>query len=269
MNNKNSSKYSTENIGQFPVLSPEDEKALCVLYQQNKSQAIRNKLVEHNLRLVCMICNKFTGETPDLFAEGCLGLIAAIEHYDLDKNIRLATYARYWIKAYLYKYIMFSSRLVKIGKTCDERKLFFSLSKERSRLEAQGIVVSNDLLAKNLGVKATKINEMEQRLPEVSLNISVADEGKTLGDTISCDLPSPEDTVEGIQMQHVLVKEFSEFRTKLKPREQRVFDDRMLNGATLQDLANEFSITREGVRKIEIGITEKLKKHCIQRGLTP
>src|SRR3990167_4515224 len=144
-------------------LLPEEEKLLTEEYVRTKSVKIRNILVEKNTRLVAKIVSKYP-YNDDLFAEGCVGLIRGVENFDPSRGNKLSTYVSFWVEAYVLNYIIKDARLVKLGTTQAQRKLFFNLNKEKAKLSAQGLEITPELIAERLSVSEKDVVEMQSRL---------------------------------------------------------------------------------------------------------
>ena len=155
-------------ISRYELLSREEEKRLAKRVMEKNDREASRRLVTANLRLVVKIAMDFqrywTRNLLDLIQEGNLGLLRAVEKFDPYREIKFSYYASFWIKAYILKFIMENWKLVKIGTTQNQRKLFFKLSKERDRLLAQGLEPEPKLLAERLDVREDEVVEMTQRL---------------------------------------------------------------------------------------------------------
>jgi RNA polymerase sigma-32 factor len=256
-----------QEIRQYPRLSPEEEKALAIRYFEYKDLDAAYKLVSSNLWLVVKIAREYERAAKnilDLIQEGNIGLMEAIKNFDPFKEVRFPSYAVWWIKAYIIKYVIANWRLVKIGTTQAQRKLFFNLHNEKERLEREGIFPSPKLLADNLSVREKDIIEMEQRLSGGDLSIDTpenSDEERSLLSILPAPNNSAEDIMFNMQRQTLLRSALDEFVTTLSPRDQTIFNKRMLaeDKETLQELSETLKLSRERVRQIESRIQEKLK----------
>jgi RNA polymerase sigma-32 factor len=256
-------------IRKIPLLSREEEHRLAVRWveQQDRQAAVR--LVTGNLRLVVMIAREYHRafhNLLDLVQEGNVGLLEAVKQFDPYRGVRFPSYAVWWIRAYIIRYIMNNWRMVKIGTTQAQRKLFFNLQKERDRLEREGFTAEPKLIAQNLAVREREVVEMQQRLSgrDASLDSPLQDgEDATLLDF----LPSREQTADAVadEEYHRLVRETaSRFRETLSGKDLVVFERRLAplmrdeEPVTLQEIGDEFGITRERVRQIEARVKRKL-----------
>lgn len=260
-----------QETAQHRVLTPEEEHAVAVEYQKTKDPRLAYQLVTANLRLVVKIAYEFTGYTKnilDLIQEGNIGLMQAVKNYDPLRGVRLTTYARYWIRSYMIYYLLNNHRLVKLGKTQAERKLFFNLQKERARLQGMGIQPNVKMLAEKFEVPERTVIEMSQRLDrsEVSLSSPRGDSSReTLGEAIGDkDATSPEQRVSDGQIKDLLWTKIHEFGDNLEDeREQVIWRERLLteNPVTLQELGERFEVSRERVRQLEERLKKRLKTY--------
>lgn len=261
-------RYMRETL-RHKILTPEEEFAIAQKYQETKDPRLAYRLITSNLRLVVKIAYEFSGYTQnilDLVQEGNIGLMQAVRKFDPFRGVRLTTYARHWIRSYMIYYLLNNHRLVKIGKTQAERKLFFNLRKERARLEAKGIRPDIKLLAATFDVPEKTVVEMSQRLDnsEVSINVPRGDNSReTLGETIPAGT-TPEDLVGSSQLQDLLWSKLHAFGDSLDDkREQLLWRDRLLSEhpKTLQDVGDLFGVSRERVRQLEERLKKKLKQY--------
>ena len=260
-------RYLTE-IRRYDLLTREEETRLAVAYRDQGDTDAAYTLVTSNLRLVVKIALDFQRiwmqNLLDLIQEGNVGLMQAVKNFDPYKNVKFSYYASFWIKAYILKFIMDNWRLVKIGTTQAQRKLFFKLKKEKQSLIDSGFSPEPKLLSERLGVTENEVIEMDQRLDggDVSLDAPVKDDSSTeriemLGDTYA----SAEERLGKRQIEGILRDKVAEFRKKLTKRELEIFDRRIFtdNPATLQDIGEIHNVSRERIRQIEKEIVKKLK----------
>jgi RNA polymerase sigma-32 factor len=260
-------------IRRYRLLTKEEEIELAIRYREEKDQDAGQRLILSNLRLVVKIAMDFhrywMKNLMDLIQEGNVGLIHAIRKFDPHKGIKFSYYASFWIKAYILKFIMENWKLVKIGTTQAQRKLFFNLTKEKERLLSLGYDPEPRLLAERLDVKKDEIIEMAQRLGgwEVSLDAPVKEDGKQ---DYSSFLPSPESSAEELisvrQRRELLREKLEEYRNTLSEKQRDIFDNRMLaeHPLTLQELGDKYSISRERVRQIQEKILKKAKEWLVE-----
>jgi RNA polymerase sigma-32 factor len=259
-------------IKNFRLLTREEEYELAVRVREQKDQKAAYILVTANLRLVVKIAMDFhrywTKSLLDLIQEGNVGLIQAVQKFDPYRGIKFSYYASFWIKAYILKFIMENWKLVKIGTTQTQRKLFFNLAKERDRLISQGYDPEPRLLAERLDVKEKEIEEMSQRLGggEISLNAPVGDNGK---EQYGSFLPDGSEAVDEQlfekQNRELLLEKLAEYREKLSGKELDIYDNRIMaeSPVTLQELGDKYHISRERVRQIQERIIKNIKKWLI------
>ncbi len=254
------------------LLSPEEEHSLAVSYQKNPDDVeAAARLVTANLRLVVKIAYEYRRaykNMMDLIQEGNIGLMQAVKKFDPYRGVKLSSYAAWWIRAYMLRFILNNWRLVKLGTTQAQRKLFFNLSKEKARLSALGIEPTDAEIAKRLNVSEGEVAEMDKRLArsDASLDASV---GESDGRTVSRIelMPSPGSTpdqlAEGAELSELLVDRLDEFRRGLTGKDVVIFDKRLVadEPLTLQELGDEFGVSRERVRQLEARLTGKLREY--------
>lgn len=254
-------------IRRYPLLSREEEHRLAVEYKEFGNIEAAYRLVTANLRLVVMIAREYQRafrNLLDLVQEGNIGLMEAVKNFDPYRGIRFPSYAVWWIRAYIIRYIMNDWRMVKIGTTQAQRKLFFNLQKEKERLEAEGFAPGPKLLAERLDVKEGEVVEMEQRLAnrDLSTDIPVGEgEEATLLDFLADNKETPEERVAEAEYHRVLSEKMEEFGRTLKDKESVIFRERLLTEEplTLREIGEKYGISRERVRQIEERIKKKLK----------
>ena len=254
-------------IRRFPILSREEEQKIAREYARTQDPQYAYKLVTSNLRLVVKIAGEFARAQRnllDLIQEGNLGLMEAVKHFEPSRRIRFPSYAVWWVRAYIYRYLINNWRLVKIGTTQAQRKLFFNLKKETARLEAEGFVPQPRLLAQRIGVKESEVREMQERMgqSEVSLDqpAGVEDDSRLL-DVIPDTSHSPEELAAGAQWRTFAREKVEAFENTLKDKELEIFRSRLIaeQPATLREVGERFGISRERVRQIEGRIKRRLK----------
>ena len=261
-----------EEIRKFPMLEPGEEFMLAKRWQQHADADAAEKLVTSHLRLVAKIAMGYRGyglPIGEVVSEGNVGLMQAVKRFEPDKGFRLATYAMWWIRASIQEYILRSWSLVKMGTTAAQKKLFFNLRRTKSQLQAleEGDLKPETVkkIATKLGVTEDEVISMNRRLGgDSSLNAPVRAEAESgeWQDWLVDDTPSQETRL-------VEDEELSRRRSYLKSamsvlndRERRVFEARRLaeDPATLEDLSEEFGVSRERIRQIEVRAFEKVQK---------
>jgi RNA polymerase sigma-32 factor len=261
-----------EEIRRYALLSREEEHDLAVQFTKTRDVEAARKLVSANLRLVVKIAHEYRRahrNLLDLIQEGNVGLVQAVNKYDPYRGVKLSSYAAWWIRAYMLKFILNNWRLVKIGTTQAQRKLFFNLRKEKEKLEKMGFDTSPEALAAALDVPEREVVDMEKRLGqgEMSLDAPVSredDSGTTHLDMLpSAGASRPDVQAEGDEFRKLLREKLEAFEKTLKGREQTIFRERLLNDAprTLQEIGDEYGISRERARQLEKRLTTKLKSY--------
>lgn len=260
-------RYLTE-ISRYKLLTREEEIELGKKVLGGDRDAAYS-MVTSNLRLVVKIALEFQRvwmqNLLDLIQEGNIGLMQAVKKFDPYKNVKFSYYASFWIKAYILKFIMDNWRLVKIGTTQGQRKLFFKLKKEKQKLIEEGFDPKPKLLSERLGVSEREIVDMDQRLDgwDVSLDAPLKDDSDTERiEFLSNEAESIEDTVAKKEMRALLHSKIEEFRKKMTPRELEIFDQRIFSDSplTLQEIGDRYGISRERVRQVEKSIIKKMRE---------
>lgn len=261
-----------EEIRKFPMLAPDEEFMLAKRWQEHQDSDAAEKLVTSHLRLVARIAMGYRGyglPIGEVISEGNVGLMQAVKRFDPDKGFRLATYAMWWIRASIQEYILRSWSLVKMGTTAAQKKLFFNLRRAKSQLQA---LDDGDLkpehvktIATKLGVPEEDVVNMNRRLGgDASLNAPIRAESESgeWQDWLVDDTPTQEDRlVEDEELQR-RKSYLSSAMAVLNDRERRVFEARRLteDPATLEQLSEEFGVSRERIRQIEVRAFEKVQK---------
>jgi RNA polymerase sigma-32 factor len=261
-------------ISRYPLLSREEEETLTKAYYKTRDPKLASRIVTANLRLVVKIAldfQKFWMQNfSDLVQEGNIGLIHAVKKYDPYKGVKFSYYSSFWIKAYILKFVMDNWRLVKIGTTQVQRKLFYNLRKEKSRLLALGFEPVPKLISDRLNIPEKDVIEMEQRMGswELSMDAPVKEgsEDKCL-DFFPTDETAVEADVAREEIRASLKGHLAAFKEQLQGKEQVIFEERLLNEEpkTLQELGNIFGVSRERVRQIEVRLKKKLRAFLKKR----
>jgi RNA polymerase sigma-32 factor len=256
-------------IRRYPLLSREEEKKLAIEYKEFGNVEAAFKLLTSNLRLVVMIAREYERafrNLLDLIQEGNIGLMEGLKNFDPYRGVRFPSYAVWWVRAYIIRYIMNNWRMVKIGTTQAQRKLFFNLQKEKEKLEAEGFTPEPKLLAERLDVKEREIVEMDQRLSnrDLSTDMPVGDDNEaTLIDFLADDSHTPEEQLAQVEYSRVLKEKMERFAENLKDKELAIFQQRLLTDQplTLREIGEKYSISRERVRQIEERVKKKLRAY--------
>ncbi|HVR60757.1 MAG TPA: RNA polymerase factor sigma-32 [Polyangia bacterium] len=259
-----------QELRDHPLLDREEEHSLAVRYARTHDDAAARRLVTANLRLVVKISQEYRRSHKnllDLIQEGNIGLIQAVQKYDPYRGVKLSSYAAWWIRAYILKFILANWRIVKIGTTQAQRKLFFNLRKEREKLEKAGLEVEARHLAAALDVTEQEVIDMERRLgsSETSLDSPLrSEEGseRSQGDLMPAAANlRPDVQVEMGEFQELLREKLNRFSERLRDRELDIFRERLLgdNPATLQEIGERYGVSRERARQIEERLKKKLR----------
>jgi RNA polymerase sigma-32 factor len=259
-------------IRRFPLLEQQEEFMLAKAWREHGDREAAHRLVTSHLRLVAKIAMGYRGyglPIGEVVSEGNVGLMQAVKRFEPERGFRLATYAMWWIKAAIQEYILRSWSLVKIGTTANQKKLFFNLRKAKSRIAAfeDGDLRSDQVavIAERLGVNERDVIDMNRRLGgDVSLNTPIRDEDDTgeWQDWLIDDAPSQESVLSEAEELDHRRQALGEALTVLNARERRIFEARRLadEPVTLEELADEFGVSRERVRQIEVRAFERIEK---------
>jgi RNA polymerase sigma-32 factor len=261
-------KYLQE-ISRYKLLTREEERELAIRVREDGDKEAAYILATSNLRLVVKIALEFQRiwmqNLLDLIQEGNMGLMQAVRKFDPYKNVKFSYYSSFWIKAYILKFIMDNWRLVKIGTTQGQRKLFFKLKKEKQRLIDEGFDPKPKLLSQTLGVSEREVVDMEQRLNgwDVSLDAPLKDDSDTERiEFLSTEDESTEEKVAKKEIEELLHNKIEMFKKKMNKRELEIFNVRIFSDdpATLQEIGDRYGISRERVRQIEKSLIKKLRE---------
>ncbi len=268
-----------QEVHRYPMLTREEERELARRYREEGDVEAAKQLVSTHLRLVARIAAEYRNayhNVLDLIQEGNLGLMQAVAHFDPDKGARLSTYATWWIKSYILKYILDNFRLIKVGTTKQQKKLFYNLMREKERIETMGYYATPLELSKRLGVGEEEVREMQQRLqlPEYGLHAPVQggeEGGAILQDFLAVDGTPADEQLAAAQSKDLLEEKFREFAEGLGERERTIFQERLLSELplTLQEIADEYGISKERVRQIEGRLIGRLKNYFEEQGIGP
>lgn len=268
-----------QDVQRYPLLTREEEHELAVRYVETGDVDAAARLVTANLRLVVKIAYDYRRAYKnilDLVQEGNIGLMQAVRKYDPTKGVKLSSYAAWWIRAYILRFILNNHRLVKLGTTQAQRKLFFNLKKEKAKLSAMGIEPTHELIAKRLDVPEREVRNMDRRLSagEMSLDAPVGQAADGRPTSRVEMMPSPgqaaDETLAQEELSRMLTDKIHEYGATLEGKEAVIFSERLVaeDPRTLQSLGDDFGVSRERVRQIEKRLQGKLKRY-LQQELGP
>ncbi len=256
-------------VSRHPLLTPEEEHALAERYVKTGDVQAAFRLVTANLRLVVKIAYDYRRAAfniLDLVQEGNVGLMQAVRKFDPYRGVKLSTYAAWWIRAYILRYLMENWRLVKLGTTQAQRKLFFNLKKERQRLASLGIEPETKMLADRLDVSEEDVQEMEQRLgnEEVALDAPLSPDSKSTGeDRLAHGGMGAEESLGEEELRRVFREKLAQFAQKLDEKERYIFEQRLTADAplTLQEIGDHYKVSRERARQLEAKLIDRLREY--------
>jgi RNA polymerase sigma-32 factor len=257
-------------VQRHALLSREEEHALAVRYQQTGDVQAAYRLVASNLRLVVKLAHEYHRNPLsllDLVQEGNIGLMQAVKKYDPHRGVKLSSYAAWWIRAYILRYIMDNWKMVKLGTTEAQRKLFFKLRQEQDKLMAQGFEATPKLLAERLNVTEQDVVEMDQRLgqDEVSLDAPLGeDSGATRADRFLPSTAAPADErLANEQLKALFREKLADFANSLEGKERYIFEHRLISDEplTLQDIGDKYGVSRERARQIEAALINRMREY--------
>ena len=259
-------------VRRHPLLDAGEEHELAVRWKEEGDRAAAARLVTANLRLVVMIARQYQQafrNLLDLVQEGNIGLLEAVKNFDPYRGVRFPSYAIWWIRAYVIRYVMNNWRLVKLGTTQAQRKLFFNLQREKDRLEREGFRPDPDLIAERLSVKRSEVIEMEQRLSgrDVSVDAPIGEDGDaSMLDFLSKGNDDTESRVGEAEVRALITEKIHEFGRTLRDKEKVIFDLRMVaeEPLTLQEIGEKYGISRERVRQLEERIKKRLRAYLVE-----
>ena len=271
MRSKDLLNFYLSEVRRYPLLSPEEEKEYALRFIESGDREAAERLVTANLRLVIKIAFQYHRQWAnvlDLIQEGNVGLVEALSRYDPSREIRFSSYAQYWIRAMILRFLLDNFRLVRLGSTRAGRKLFFQLQKERDRLMKEGIKPTSRLIAENLGVAEHEVDAVDQhmRAPALSLHAPTNDdpEGRTLSEVVPETQPhDPEDDAARSELSSIVQEKLQEFaKNNLRDeRERIIWEQRMLatDPVSLSSLGEHFGVSKERIRQVEARMKQKLR----------
>ncbi|RKG60141.1 sigma-70 family RNA polymerase sigma factor [Corallococcus sp. CA054B] len=263
-------------VTKHPLLTREEEHRLAKEYQSTGNVRAAYRLVASNLRLVVKLAHEYHRNPLsllDLVQEGNIGLMQAVKKYDPDRGVKLSSYAAWWIRAYILRYIMDNWKMVKLGTTEAQRKLFFKLRQEQEKLISQGFEASPRLLAERLNVSEQDVVEMDQRLghDEVSIDAPLGNDGDSGSTRADRYLPSSavpaDERLGGEQLKALFRENLAAFAQTLEGKERYIFEHRLTadEPLTLQDIGDKYGVSRERARQIEAALINRMREFMRER----
>ena len=255
---------------ELELLAQADEHALFVRYRAGE-RGLEDRLVRSQLRLVVHLARRYrvpSQDFEDLVQQGAMGVVEAVRHFEAERGVRLSSYAAWWIRAYQLRYVMANHRLVKLGSTQAERRIFWGLGRARTSLRAAGMEDDPDALAASLGVTAEEVEAMASRMDsrEVALDGRPGHEGRSCGARLTSSEQSAEIRVERAQLVGLVRKEVRLLREQLDARDQTLLDARFCDDAeSLADLGKQFGVSRERARQLEARVLGRLRSRVEER----
>jgi RNA polymerase sigma-32 factor len=263
-------------VQQLPMLEPHEGYLLAKRWREHDDREAAHRLVTSHLRLVVKIAIGYRGyglPISEMISEGNIGLIQAVNRFEPDKGFRLATYAVWWIRASIQEYILRSWSLVKMGTSAKQKKLFFNLRRAKSKISVlqEGDMRPNQLIAKELGVTEQDVIDMNRLLGgDASLNAPIREDGDTgeWQDQLVDERASQETVLVENDELDSRRQALASALSVLNNRERRIFEARRLTEEpiTLKELADEFGVSRERVRQIDVSSFVKVQKAVKSRG---
>jgi RNA polymerase sigma-32 factor len=259
-----------DELRRHPLLTREEEHELALRYRATGDRDAARRLITANLRLVVKIAHEYnrrgTHSLSDLVQEGNVGLVQALRKYDPERGVRLSSYAAWWVRAFMLRYILNNWHLVRIGTTPAQRKLFFNLRKEQAKLERDGFAAEPARLAEALEVPESEVVSMQGRLLRSDLSLDAPasndeDDSRSRLERLPDGAPGPEETAESSELRAQLRAKIAAFGEGLKGRERTIFEERLLNDEpkTLQEIGRMYSISRERARQVEKRLVHRLR----------
>ena len=256
-------------VRKYPFLSKEEEFQLFHEYQTKGDRKAAIKLILSNLRVSIAIASEYRhrgADQMDLIQEGNVGLLQAIKKFDVTRNVRFHAYSAWWVRAYILRFLLNTHRLVKVGTTQEQRKLFYNLKKEKAKLEKLGFVPDSKLLADRLQVRERDVVEMDQRLGRCELSLDQpinSEEGEgTYLDLIPSQTPAVDEQLADSQLRLLFRKKLGDFAKTLNEREEDILRNRLLSETplTLEEIGKKYGVTKERSRQLEAKIINRLRE---------
>lgn len=263
-------------VSKVPLLTPEEEHALAIRVHEHQDPEAIKKLVTSNLRFVIKIAFEYArygAKVLDLVQEGNVGLMRAVRDFNPYKDVRLTTYAVYWIRSYIQDYLLRNWSIVRVGTTAAQKKLFYNLKREQEKFEREGLKPEPKQIAHELNVEESDVKLMQQRMSGRDVSLSApasggddSSVGTTLSNTVADTAPLASTQIEASEQAALFKKALGEFRKELDERERAILEDRLLaeNPKTLVEIGDAYGVTKERARQLEERIKKKLRDFLAQ-----
>ncbi len=258
--------FYLDQVHHMPFLTEEQEHTAALAWHEHQDRKAADLLLTSHLRMVVKIARKYQRQWPNLFdlvQEGNVGLLEALYRFEPHRENRFSSYAKYWVRAMILRFLLDNWSLVKVTSTRAGRKLYFQLQRERDDLESQGITPTDALIAQRLDVDIDEVRRVSQHLDNPMLALEApAGEDRTLADVVQVEGPSPEAQAARNQLNDVVGSYIARFGATLEGRELAVWQERLLSEdpVGLKELGERFGVTKQRVSQIERGLKDRLKQ---------
>ena len=261
-----------QEMAKTPLLTPQEERELAIQVFEQQDKFAFQKLVQANLRFVVKIAfeySRYGARVLDLIQEGNVGLLKAVHDFNPYKDVRLTTYAVWWIRSYIQDFLLRNWSLVRIGTTAAQKKLFYRLKKEQEKFEREGLAPEPKAIAMNLGVEESDVKLMQERMSGGDVSMTSpsrpgSDESmsSSFSNRVADTAALPSEVLEESEQKELFRQALEEFKDQLDERELLIFKDRLLSETprTLLEIGEEYGFSKERARQLEERVKNKLKE---------